>query len=88
MSDSESNTVELIAPKSLGFGSGSDATIYFEIEFLGVNSEQFNMEVLQDIHIGVHGTPGYKNSWTVGWNIGVAGASRSRLVHGLWCSAL
>jgi hypothetical protein len=61
--------IELFAPPSLGFGSGSDATIYFEVEFRGVQpSESFNMQALQDIHIGIHGTPGHKDAWTVGWN--------------------
>jgi hypothetical protein len=79
--------VELIAPMSLGFGSGSDTTIFFEVEFHGVDSEQFNMEALHDIRIGIHGTPGYKESWTVGWNSGPAEASTSRLAHSLSDSA-
>jgi hypothetical protein len=69
MQNSASNVVEFFAPPSLGFGYGSDSTIYFEVEFRGVSSDPFDMEALKDIHVGIHGTPGHKDAeWTVGWN--------------------
>ena len=62
---------EFFGPASLGFGSGSksDDTIFFEVEFRGVGTEQFDMEALLDIHVGIHGTPGRSDTvWTVAWN--------------------
>ncbi len=66
--------IKFFAPPSLGFGS--DSTIYFEVEFCAVNSEPFDMKALQDIHVGIHGTPGHKSAWTVTWN---CEASENRL---------
>jgi hypothetical protein len=64
---SASNDIQFFGPQSLAFG-GSDS-IYFEIEFCGVN-EAFNMDALQDIHVGIRGTKGHSNAvWTVTWDM-------------------
>ncbi len=72
------NVVEFIAPPSLAFGTAPNETIYFEIEFRGVGSETFDMTALQDIHIGVHGTPGHNKAWTVTWS---GGTSENRFLY-------
>ncbi len=71
-----SNVMEFYAAQSLGFGSGSqqDTTVYFEVEFRGVNSQKFDIDALKDICVGIHGTHVHKDEvWTVSWKKGSSG---------------